>query len=1829
MNKLIHSRLLGLMISFTIGLLSISCGTNNNSMPESPSTEFASYIKAYTGNLITTGSNVLVEFSAIPENKETEDLISFKPSMDGSCTWTSETTLCFTPDEGEMDPGTTYTAELQLDKLFNITDNDLKEFIFGFRTAARQAIMTIDGLHIPYENPEEISVSGTLMLSEPVTSEDAARMLSIEYNGSDAKIQMDQSEKSDRHDFAITGLKAGEKKTTLTVNLNGRKAGFTSEQSEHVSIPRKGKFQVTSAEIIGTDEEHIEVRFSQPIGKMDDYSGLFTIAGAGRQIVEIKDNIARIFFERKNDDDLSLYISSYLKSESSDRLDEDFAKAFANTTPKPAAEIPLQGTLIPDVSSFVLPFRAVSLSAIDLKVIKIYENNILMFLQDNNLDESGDLRRSGRLIYKKTIRLDNDSALNLHKWNDFSVDLSGLIKHEPGAIYRVTLTFNQEYSLYGKKGNIQNPENSLVNISNGDLTEEEIDIWDTPNSYYYENYYDWDLYDWRERNDPTKPTYYMDSSKYPSCNLLSSNLGVIAKSTDSKKLWINVNDIMTTDPMEGAEVRAYNYQLQEIGRGITSKDGAAEIKVDGRPFVVVASKDGHKSYLKVESGKENSLSRFDTGGQKLEKGLKGFVYGERGVWRPGDDMFLTMILDDPEHSIPANHPVTLEVYTPQGQFHSKQVATSSEGGFYCFTVKTQESDPTGRWNAYFKVGGATFHKSLPVETIKPNRLKVELDVQADILVKNRYTRMDISSSWLTGPAASGLNARAEMTLKPQHGTFPGFDGFVFHNPETSFSCEPVELFNTRLDANGKALVRAYIPKAQNAPGMLTAHITTKVTEPGGDESIVSQSMPFSPFSAYVGVLLPETESHYETDKDHIFSIATVDMDGNRVSGHRIEYTIYKLDWSWWWDDNSYINSSSAKIHERGSFISGNANKNITFNLAYPDWGRFYILVKDVDSGHSCGKVFTADWPSWRGRADRGNPDALSMLTFTTDKTSYAVGEKCVVYIPAADGGNALVSLENGRGVISQQWVKTSGGSDTPYRFDITKDMAPNFYVHITLIQPHSNTKNGAPVRMYGVVPVLVSDASSVLSPVLSVPDVIRPQEEFEIKVSGKKGQKMTYTLAIVDEGLLDITSFRTPDPWGYMYAREALGVKTWDIYNDVAGAYAGNFASMFKVGGDQYIDITGKNRDNRFKPVVKFMGPFTTDGTRTHKVRLPMYVGSVRVMAVAGHDGAYGKADKAVPVRSPLMILPTAPRELSSGETVAIPVNVFAMEEGIRDVKVSIRAEGPAEVTSSASTGIRFDKAGDRLVRFEIKATGEGTARLTILAECNGYKATETINIQVNDQAGQRVESKRICLNGGETVNLEWNSGSEWAKFQAAGFPCIDYNGLYAFTTSYSHYCTEQICSRGLSLLYSMKMLEESKKDEIKSMIDELLQQLYSRQRPDGGFVYWPGAGGANLWCSAMAGHFMTIASQKGFQVSKGVYNNWKNFQKKTVKDYRHTGDTYQNDLVQAYGLYTLALCGAQDNGAMNRMKESGVMSPQAALMLSSAYSLCGKRQIARDMIENLTFDFSNYPSLNMTFGSALRDKALAVEAYTRADDLASALAIADEVAQELDLSGYTTQTAAFSAVALGVLSESVSTEAIQLEIKQKDTRQVKSVNAVGSWDLDASSGKAGITNKTDKTVVLSLSSCYRPSFGEKMPAHSSQLVMDVQYLDNSGNKINPESLKQGTEFTAVVKVTNNTINNYSNLALTIAIPSGWEIFNERLYNTESSTSMSAFTYNDIRDKASIFYFDLPKGQSKTFRTRMTAIYEGTFSLPSVSCEAMYDNSIYARSESGIVKVTR
>src|SRR5690606_15905078 len=284
----------------------------------------------------------------------------------------------------------------------------------------------------------------------------------------------------------------------------------------------------------------------------------------------------------------------------------------------------------------------------------------------------------------------------------------------------------------------------------------------------------------------------------------------------------------------------------------------------------------------------------------------------------------------------------------------------------------------------------------------------------------------------------------------------------------------------------------------------------------------------------------------------------------------------------------------------------------------------------------------------------------------SDKSTYNLGEQINVTIPGSQQGRAFVSIENGSRIIQTQWVETRAG-DTPFSFVASEAMTPNVYVHVTLLQPHAQTVNDLPIRLYGVIPIQVQDPATRLEPVITMPDVLEAGGKVNITVSEKANRRMTYTVAVVDAGLRDLTRFKTPDLWSRFYAREALGVRTWDVFDEVMGAYGGRIERLLAIGGDGEPDgDVADVRANRFKPVVKFFGPYTIDGrTATHTFVMPQYVGSVRTMVVAGNQGAYGKAEKSAPVRKPLMLLATLPRVLGPEEKVKLPVTLFANDPGI------------------------------------------------------------------------------------------------------------------------------------------------------------------------------------------------------------------------------------------------------------------------------------------------------------------------------------------------------------------------------------------------------------------------------------------------------------------------------------------------------------------------------------------------------------------------------------
>lgn len=1860
-----------LLIMMTVGLY--SCTRTQKDII--PSADYAPYVNAYTGGVISQNSTIRIELThdqpMVDLNSELKNNpFSFSPSLKGKAYWVSNNTIEFVPEEGTLKPGTLYEGTFQLGDFIEV-DKKLKEFNFSFRVQERNFTLQLESLPITATQPDEINIKGEIRFSDVVKKEEVEKMLTASDGKKSYPVEVTATDNLTRYQFSIRQIPREADDYPLTITANGNPAGIDRKQSEEVLIPAKDCFRFMSAERIEQPENGIEIVFSAPLSTTQDLKGLIEIPEVSSSIFQISENRVFIYFEANTQNKLTLNIHEGVKDSQGKALGTSHTISFSEVSLKPQVEMSTSAAILPDSKSLIIPFRAVNLYAVDLSVIRVFENNVLMFMQTNSLASANELRRSGRLVYKKTLWLAKDASKDIHHWGDYSIYLAGLIHQEPGAIYRVILSFRQEYSAYPCGGNENqdmkfadsNTSDGLTKVSGSVLSEEDEAIWNTPEAYYYYSggTMDWSVYRWTERDNPCHPSYYMNSDRIAACNVFASNLGMIVKRNSLNKLWIAVSNILDTKPIGKAQVTAYNFQLQPIGKGETNGDGFVEITPKGVPFIIVAESEKQKAYVRVVDGEEQSVSRFDVGGKDIQKGLKGFIYGERGVWRPGDTLHISFILEDREKRIPDKHPVALEIYNPRGQFYTKMISTQGMNGFYTFDVPTQATDPTGLWNAYIKVGGTTFHKGLRIETIKPNRLKINLALPKILQATDKDVYAPLTSTWLTGATASKLKAKIEMSLSKVNTQFKNYGQYIFNNPATNFTTIKTDVFDGTLDAEGKASVTLKVPTATEAPGMLNATFTTRVFEPGGDASIYTQTIPFSPFTSYVGINLNQPKGKYiETDKDHVFDIVTVNTQGQLVNRTNLEYKIYRIGWSWWWENSgesfgTYINNSSITPVASGNLQTRGGKASFKFRVDYPSWGRYLVYVKDKESGHATGGTVYIDWPEWRGRSSKTDPSGIKMLAFSLNKDSYEIGETATAIIPAAAGGRALVSIENGSTVLRQEWIEVSNGGDTKYTFKITPEMTPNVYLHISLLQPHAQTVNDLPIRMYGVVPVFVTNSQTVLQPQIQMPEVLRPETNFNVTVSEKSGKPMTYTLAIVDDGLLDLTNFKTPAPWNDFYSREALGIRTWDMYDNVLGASSGSYSSLFSTGGDATLKPADA-KANRFKPVVKFIGPFYLGKgkSQTHTLKLPMYVGSVRAMVVAGQDGAYGNAEKTAFVRTPLMMLSTLPRVLSIQEEITVPVNIFAMENQVKNVTVSLQASGGGvQIVGANQQSLKFTQPGDQLVFFTLK-TGSKTGKATIHLTANGggQQTKETIEIDVRNPNPVVTLRNSQWIEAGQSKELSYNlsssSTNNQIKLEVSRIPSVDISRRFDFLYNYQHHCTEQLTSKALPLLFvaQFKTIDKTEAEKIKTNVQEAIRQIYGRQLPNGGFVYWPGNAVADEWISSYAGMFLTLAQEKGYAVHANVLNKWKRFQRAAAQNWRMPQEAsgwqqWQSELQQAFRLYTLALAGVPEYGAMNRMKEQTGLSIQAKWRLAAAYALTGKMKPAEELVYNVETTVNPYSSMNQIYGSSDRDEAMILETLILMNRERDALQQAKVVSKNLSQEDwFSTQSTAFALMAMGRLAEKLSgTLDFVWSWNDKQQPAVKSAKAVFEKEIATTPKSGTVSVKNQGKGALSVDLITRTQLlNDTLPAISDNLRMDIRYANLNGTPLSVNDIIQGTDFMAITSISNiSGTSDYTNLALTHIIPSGWEIYNERMVapKTEnvaadgSGQSVSKYSYQDIRDDRVLTYFNLRRGETKVFTVRLQATYAGNFILPAVQCEAMYDVNVQARSKAGRTTVSR
>jgi len=1544
---------------------------------------------------------------------------------------------------------------------------------------------------------------------------------------------------------------------------------------------------------------------------------------------------------------------------------------------KPSVRLVGKGVILPSTDGLIFPFEAVSLKSVNIKVMKIYENNIIQFFQVNNFDGESELHRVGKVVLNKTVSLNNTSPNDYGRWKKYSIDLSSLINADPGAIFQVKIGFNKKDVYYSCPDDKKDESvNTLIDNTNDQEPEQE----DDPSNWdYYENYYYYDDYNYAERDNPCNNTYYGDYRSVKR-NIFASDLGIITKTGASGDLLCAVTDLKTTVPIEGAKVEIYDFQQQLLKDGNTDKDGLVSIDLRKKPFFVIVRKDKQIGYLRMDNNSALSVSNFDVSGVTVQKGIKGFLYGERGVWRPGDSLFLTFILEDKLKTLPPNQPVSFELSNPTGQVTKRMVSGNSVNGFYNFSTATADDDPTGNWSAKVKVGGAEFTYPIRIETVIPNRLKIKIDFGNRITAADKHIEGNLDVKWLTGATAKNLVADISMKLLKGDTKFDKYPDFTFDDPGRSFEAEELEIFKGKIDENGHAAIDATVDAAGNAPGALTANFKVKVFEEGGAFSVDRFSIPYYPYNYYTGIRLPagdKARNMLLTDTNHIVDVVSVDIDGKPASGRKIELKIYQVNWRWWWDRSdddlaAFMDNSYKHPVLTDTITTVNGKGRWTFKIKYPAWGRYYIRAYDVQSKHSTGKTVYIDWPGWAGKSREKNQGVENMLTFTTDKDKYKVGESINLSIPGSANGRALVSLESGSKIIKTFWVETKEGS-TPFSFPATEEMSPNVYVNITLIQPHAQTKNDMPIRMFGVMPVKVEDPKTFLKPVITMKDEIRPEENVTVSVKEETGKPMTYTLAVVDEGLLDLTRFKTPDPWSNFYAREALGVSTWDMYNYVIGAYGEKMDNILAIGGDGELKGAEKNKANRFKPVVIFLGPFSLEAgaNASHTFKMPQYVGSVRVMVVAGNKaGAYGNTEKAVPVRKPLMLLATLPRVVGPDEYVALPVNIFAMTKNVKDVTVQVKTNGMFEIVEGAQKSISFASPGDEVVNFYLKVKSvTGIGKVSVFASGGGEKTSADISIEVRNPNPPQTKVVETVIQPG----TEWKSdyqpfgttGSNQGVLEISSIPPINLGERLKYLVQYPYGCIEQTTSSSFPQLFIKDFVQSSEiiaqaEQNVKSGIN----RLRSFQQAEGGMSYWPGAEDVNNWGTTYAGHFMIEAEKKGYTLPSGFLNQWKKYQKKAARSWED--NNFNGDLEQAYRLYTLALANDPETGAMNRLKERKNLSVTARWRLAAAYHLIGQTDVAKNLITGASYSsIKPYNEMGNTFGSATRDKAMILETLCMLGMRNQATTLVKEISEALSSKQWmSTQEIAFCLMAV---SKYANGGAIASKVDFNYTiNNEKPIHAVTDMkiaqvDLKVKEAAGAVKVKNNSTGILYARVILTgtPIAGMEQ-ASESNLKMSVVYKTMAGREVNVSEMEQGTDFMVEVSLTNPGIKGvYKNLSLSQVFPSGWEIHNARMDNDDqmikpkstrtnsynggnydegsneeetneednnsvaattsvSHSNLSIPTYRDIRDDRVYTFFDLKPNETKVFRINLNASYLGKFYLPAVTAGAMYDGSINA-----------
>jgi len=1323
---------------------------------------------------------------------------------------------------------------------------------------------------------------------------------------------------------------------------------------------------------------------------------------------------------------------------------------------------------------------------------------------------------------------------------------------------------------------------------------------------------------------------------------------------------VTVRSLQTGRPVEGVEIQLLARSNEILATVESNENG--RVRFDDP---LTNGTDANAPRLLTAYGPEGDfavldfnrspvdLSEHNINGRNTPVGADAFLYLDRGIFRPGETVHATALIRDREANAIADRAGSFILYAPNGiesdrlRFDNAGMAGAIQHDFGISTAAAR-----GIWRLALELDGVGVvgRASFSVEDFVPQRIELEIEADDTTPLKTNESRgIEANVRFLYGAPGAGLPVEGEVRLEVDSSPFAAFSGYRFGLHDNAFQQIAYDLPDAITDGAGRAVLGLNAGnRGVDATQPLRARVVVSAIEPGGRPVRDDVRIPYRPRDLYIGVE-PDFEGRPDQEAETVFNVVSVNAAGEQVDA-RLEWRLtrqdFRYDWyresggNWRWRRTSFtVPIEDGMIQTAGDIT--------TVNTPPLDWGNYRLEVSGPD-GAATSYGF---WVGWGSVAQDG-VEAPDRVRIATPEDSPSVGNTAQISLQAPYSGEAEIVVATDRVIANYSISLPEGG--TGFTLPVTEDWGTGAYVMVTVYTPRDVVEQPRPRRAVGVAYIPVSAEDRTIDLSFDMPELVRPRQTISVELEARQNTRDAYvTVAAVDEGILLLTRFASPDPIDWYFGKRALDVSLYDDYGRLLDPNQGAAAPV-RSGGDQ---IGGAGLTVvPTQTVALFSGPveFDRNGTASVDIEVPDFNGELRLMAVAWSDTALGSASQALTVRDPVPAELILPRFLSPGDEAQATLTIDNVEGESGEYTALFSSQGPVSFdtprnSAAMETGERRDAS------VGINASDIGIARLMMDVQGPNIELDSSYPIQVRSAFMPLADFERIALAAGESWTPDpallsgFNPGDAELQLSFSVIP-MDAMAIYENLSRYPFGCTEQQTSRALPLLYAGQMAALAGLDadtEIQQRVRETVETLLSRQSADGAIGQWRmGDRYSDGWLGAYAIDFLARADAAGYDVPDAALER-----AYTVLGHIARGDFYRaggydteirrgpwqhdtqqrlNDRSQAYAFYVLARAGRADVGRLRYFHDQRIdqiSSPLARAHIGAALALVGDRarsQNAFDLAERVL----GYNNEGDYYQTPRRDLAGVLALAAEAGDAERVQRLGDRVATEVPaIDSLTTQEMAYLLLAANALTQGGG----DIDITAEGAVTVEVEDRSFSMSPEDLAQGASFTNETGNPVWLTRVARGTPA--EAPDVEASRLLVSKRIRNTDGSEADLANILQGDRLVISFEIINPE-SRRAPLILADLLPPGFEI--EAIVQSSEGApngvygwlgTIEAARIQEARDDRYIAAIEVYGRRTERYAYTVRAVTPGRFTLPGVVVEDMYRTDVFARTAAGEVVI--